>query len=435
MKELLIKSTSISRSLMLMTLCLFVFTSASTASNLSKKAQETDTLSYISVKGVILDEENNEPLVFANVALEGTNIATVTNSEGAFGLKIPKDNAQQNIQVSYIGYKGKTIALKDLKSNKNKIKLELLTVSLDAINVFPKDANLLIRAVLNRRSENYVQDESLMTAFYRETIKNRRKYASLSEAVVEVYKQGYDNDRYDAVRLLKGRKSADYSKLDTLLFKLQGGPYSTLMLDIMKNPYMILSEDVISDYVFKIANVTRENDRLLYVLEFEQQEWIDEPMFYGKLYIDSEKLAIVSANYMVNTEDKAAVGRMFIKRKPAGAVVYPTEANYLVTYRETNGKWMYAYSRGEITFKVKWKKRLFNSVYHTGIEMAITDWEKTTQKRFKGSDRMKMNVVMSDAEYGFADKNFWGAYNVIEPEKSINSAIKKIQKNLSKIDN
>lgn len=434
MKNLINNSSRIGRSLVLITLCLFTFTAITSAGNLFKKAQETDTLSFISVKGVILDEDDNKPLVFANVAIEGTNIATVTNSEGVFGLKVPKEMANKNLQASYIGYKGKTLAIKDLNANKNKIRLELLTVSLDAINVFPKDANLLIRAVLSRRNENYVQDESLMTAFYRETIKNRRKYASLSEAVVEVYKQGYSNDRYDAVRLLKGRKSADYSKLDTLLFKLQGGPYSTLMLDIMKNPYMILAEDIIEDYSFKIANVTRENDRLLYVLEFKQQDWIHEPMFYGKLYIDSEKLAIVSANYMVNTEDKAAVGRMFIKRKPAGAEVYPTEANYLVTYRESDGKWMYAYSRGEITFKVKWKKRLFNSVYHTGIEMAITDWEKTSEKRFKGSDRMKMNVVMSDAELGFADENFWGAYNVIEPEKSIDSAIKKIKKNLSKLD-
>ena len=33
---------------------------------------------------------------------------------------------------------------------------------------------------------------------------------------------------------------------------------------------------------------------------------------------------------------------------------------------------------------------------------------------------------------GFSDPNFWGAYNIIEPEKSIESAIKKISKQLNK---
>jgi hypothetical protein len=379
--------------------------------------------------------DSGDELVFANVTVEGTNIATVTNSEGYFALKVPNEMLNKRITFSYIGYKQKTMPISALKEDKNKIKLDVLTVSLDAITVFPKDPDLLIEAVLNHRKDNYSQDENMMTAFYRETIKKRRAYASLSEAVVEVYKQGYSNQKNDAVKLLKGRKSVDYSKLDTLLFKLQGGPYSTLMLDIMKSPYMILRYDLLNQYDFEIGNITRQDDRILYILNFKQKDWVPEPLFYGSLYIDSETMAIVSASYNVNTEDKKAVGDMFIKRKPAGADVYPTKASYLVTYRESNGKWIYGYSRGEITFKVNWKKRLFNTYYHTGIEMAVTDWEKTDQKTFKGSERMKTNVVMSDTEMGFADADFWGAYNVIEPEKSIESAIKKIQKNIEKLNN
>jgi hypothetical protein len=67
--------------------------------------------------------------------------------------------------------------------------------------------------------------------------------------------------------------------------------------------------------------------------------------------------------------------------------------------------------------------------------MAVTDWEKTEEKTFRGAERMKTNIVMSDTELGFADTDFWGAYNVIEPEKSIESAIKKIQKNIEKLNN
>ncbi|MCU4164870.1 carboxypeptidase-like regulatory domain-containing protein [Carboxylicivirga caseinilyticus] len=426
-------SAQINRVFTLLIIALFISGNI-LGSTFLKKQDQNDTLSYKLVKGTIMDSDNGSPLIFANLTVEDTNIATVSNSEGDFSLKIPKEMLNKKLTVSYIGYKSKMVDIKDLKGDKNKIKLELLTVSLDAINVFPKDPYLLIQAVIQRRNENYIQEESLMTAFYRETIKNRRQYASLSEAVVEVYKHSYGNDRQDVIRLMKGRKSADYSKLDTLVFKLQGGPYSTIMLDIMKNPYMILDYDVLEDYTFSIANITREDNRLLYVLEFAQREWVQEPLFYGKLYIDAESLAIVNATYNINTEDQAAVARMFIKRKPAGAQVYPTEASYMVSYREKDGKWIYGYSRGELTFKVKWNKRLFNSVYHTGIEMAVTDWKATNEKPFKSSDRMKMNIVMTDAQLGFADDNFWGKYNVIEPEKSIETAIKKIQKNLDKLE-
>ncbi len=389
---------------------------------------------YKEIKGKVVAANSGDELVFANVTIEGTNIATVTNSEGSFALKVPNEMLNKSLTFSYIGYQKKSVPIAELDDDKNKIKLEVLSVSLDMITVFPKDPNVLIEAVLHHRKDNYPQDENLMTAFYRETIRKGRAYASLSEAVVEVYKQSYSSPKNDAVKLLKGRKSADYNKLDTLLFKLQGGPYSTLMLDIMKSPYMILSYDVLDQYDFEIGNITRQDNRILYILNFKQKDWVPEPLFYGSLYIDSETMAIVSASYNVNTEDKKAVGAMFIKRKPAGAVVYPTKASYLVTYREKDGKWIYGYSRGEITFKVKWKKRLFNTNFHTGIEMAVTDWEKTTEKTFRGAERLKTNIVMSDTEMGFADGDFWGEYNVIEPEKSIESAIRKIERNLDKLD-
>ena len=68
--------------------------------------------------------------------------------------------------------------------------------------------------------------------------------------------------------------------------------------------------------------------------------------------------------------------------------------------------------------------------------MAITDWEKINNDRpIKLKDRLRSSVIMSDEASGFQDPEFWGEYNVIEPEKPIESAIKKIQKQLKKIDN
>ncbi len=70
--------------------------------------------------------------------------------------------------------------------------------------------------------------------------------------------------------------------------------------------------------------------------------------------------------------------------------------------------------------------------------MAVTDWEQNLTNAIpRSKDRMKSSIILSDEALGFADPDFWGEYNIIEPEKSIESAIRKIQRQLrrGKIDN
>jgi len=413
-------------------LILMGFSEAANASPAIPKSNQPDTLTYVQYKGSVSDQETRSPLAFASLTLNGTNIATITNSEGEFSLKVPKSMTEGKVTVSFLGYKNKIVNLSEFKSERTRIELDLLVIALNEVRVFPKDPELLIRAVMNKRADNYFNDQTLMSAFYRETIKKRRTYVSLSEAVVEIHKQPYMSSRIDVAQLYKARKSTDYTKMDTLTFKLQGGPYTTLYLDIMKNPEMVFTEDMIGNYEFTLENITKVNDRLIYVLSFKQRSQITEPLYYGKLFIETESLAITSATFNLNVENKMMASDMFIKKKPAGAKVYPTLAAYHIDYREKDGKWYYSYSRGQITFKVDWNKKLFNTVYESTIEMAVTDWEKTTDKPVKMADRMKTSVVMTDEISGFADREFWGEYNVIEPEKPIETAIKKIQKKLEK---
>ena len=45
---------------------------------------------------------------------------------------------------------------------------------------------------------------------------------------------------------------------------------------------------------------------------------------------------------------------------------------------------------------------------------------------------MTPSTILIDEATGFSDSEFWGEYNIIEPEKSIESAIEKISKQLEK---
>ncbi|MBT8290792.1 MAG: carboxypeptidase-like regulatory domain-containing protein, partial [Muriicola sp.] len=133
----------------------------------------------------------------------------------------------------------------------------------------------------------------------------------------------------------------------------------------------------------------------------------------------------------ITNRDKAS--RLFVRKKPRNADVYPVEVAYRVDYREKNGRWYYGYSNALLEFKINWDKKLFNSVYSMTCEMAVTDWEKNSdlsEPRFR--DRLKSTMILSDEASGFSDPDFWGEYNIIEPEKSIESAIRKIQRQLRK---
>ena len=124
---------------------------------------------------------------------------------------------------------------------------------------------------------------------------------------------------------------------------------------------------------------------------------------------------------------------MFVRRKPANASVYPTEISYRVDYREKDGRWHYGYSNALLEFKVDWDKKLFNSIYSLSLEMAVTDWEPNTEGSVpRLRDRMRSSIILGDEAEGFSDPDFWGAFNIIEPDKSIESAIRKIQRQLKR---
>ena len=307
-------------------------------------------------------------------------------------------------------------------------------MALSEVNVIvPKNAEELVRETFDKKGENYFEDPTLMTAFYRETIKKRRKNVSLSEAVVNIHKTPYSNKQVDKIELYKARKSTDYGKLDTLALKLQGGPFNALYVDIMKYPEYIFTNETIGWYNYSFERSARINDKLIYIVNFKQKnENSEDQLYQGQLFIDAENKILTSAVYSLNITDKNLAAQMFVKKKPAKANVYPTEVAYRVDYREKDNKWYYGYSNVLMEFKINWDDKLFNSVYSMTCEMAVTDWEKNLSSNLKGKEKLRRNIILSDEAIGFSDPNFWGEYNIIEPEKSIESAIKKIQKQLKK---
>lgn len=395
-------------------------------------AQDEAAQPFRQFTGRVVDADTGDPLVFATLSLESQNVSTVTNSEGGFLLKVPEDLQEGSVVISFLGYQTRSVPLSQFQETDNRISLEVSVTSLQEVDVVvPRDPRTLVIETLKKKGDNYFEESTRMTAFYRETIRRRKRNVSLSEAVVTIYKSPYTAARPDAVELYKARKSTDYSRLDTVALKLQGGPFNALYVDLMKYPDFVFSDDYIDDYDFFFERNTRIDDRPIFVIGFRQKPSILEPLYQGKLFIDGERKVLTSAIFSLNITDPLLASRMFVRRKPANASVYPTEVSYRVDYREKDGRWYYGYSNAILEFKVDWDRKLFNSVYNLTCEMAVTDWEVFPENRIpRGRDRIRSSIILSDEAEGFSDPDFWGEYNIIEPDKSIESAIRKIQRQL-----
>jgi len=389
-----------------------------------------DTVNFNTYYGQVIDVANSRFLPFATIEAVGSNVATVSNIDGEFTIKIAKESKVAELKISYIGFASETISLSDFKlSRTKKIVMKPNSVQLEEITIRPQDALELIVDVLTNIKNNYSTDPMMMRGFYRETIQRGRNYASISEAVVDIYKGSYSNDfQVDQVKLFKGRKSADVEKMDTVLFKVQGGPSTTILLDVVKNPYILLSSDFHGIYDFELSDVINIGDQLHYVVSFSQKSHISEPYYNGKLYIDMKKLAIIFVKDASTTENKEEAARLFIRRKPMGMSIVPEKAAYRAKYTVEDDHWYFRYARAEVRFKVNWKKKLFNTSYSTMSELAITDRTFEGIEKFTGKERFKTHDVLNDKVYIFFDQGFWEGYNVIEPDQSIESAIRRLNR-------
>ena len=74
--------------------------------------------SPVVVRGMVIDEENKEPVIGAAVFIDGTNKGIVTNVDGQFALKVPSDTS---LVISYIGYKKQKVHVSSLLRSENNV--------------------------------------------------------------------------------------------------------------------------------------------------------------------------------------------------------------------------------------------------------------------------------------------------------------------------
>ena len=399
-------------------------------------AQETPD--YLQIAGKVIDGTSGKPLHYASVNLAGTNISNVTNAEGVFTLKVdPRTAPSALVTVSYLGYATVTLKLADFEGSdmKNLLKIALTQVSL-TLNpslIRAQNPEELLLAALYRIKQNYSDHHVGMTAFYREMVKKgNSKYLTMNEAILDIDKAPYNSFQTDRVGIYKGRGSQNYDSTDTLFIKYQGGVVSILDIDQAKNPFaMVPIYDVPHYYELKSEPAEFLGERMFYVVSFNQKPNVEEIFLRGKVYIDSESLAIGRMEMWMNVEGRDDAVELFVLKRPQSTRFEVKSAGYVINYKCTEGKWYYDYGKMELKFETRRKRSLFRNHYTVMSEIAITD-HKSEPPVIERDARVRFKDQMTEKVTAFTDDNFWENYNVIEPDSDIEAIIRKIVRQLKK---
>lgn len=389
-----------------------------------------DDEKYFTISGVVKDQSSKKELEYVNITVLGTNLSSITNEDGAFALKVKDSIRAKEIEFSRIGYfsaripyEGKNLSGQTFYLIPNEKRLKEVVIE------SWENPESLVREAIRRIDRNYSDKPNMLTGFYRETVQKKNKFINISEAVIDVYKNSYAGSAFaDRVQVLKGRELLATKTNDTLAVKLQGGPILAIYADIVKNPDVLLDEESLSNFSFKMENAEFLDDRQQYVVSFSPVVDLPYPLYFGKLFIDQETLAFTRAEFNLDLRDRIKATESILRKKPAGLRFNPEEVSFIVSYKQRDRKSYLNYIRNEVKFKCDWKRRLFATNYTILSEMVVTECQEDGVSNIPHKESFNKYESLSDKVMSFYDDNFWGSYNIIEPTESLESAVNKLKK-------
>ena len=385
-----------------------------------------DSAAYFSIEGRLTDRYTGEPVAYATVGVPTNAIGTVSHQDGSFRLRLPVSLEDSRLRISHIGYTAYEAGVLSLQGQPQEIQLEPRVISIQEVVVRLVNPLRLLHEMIEKREQNYAADPVYFTSFYREGVERKKGFINLSEAVFKVYKAPLGNSASDQVKLLKMRRITNEGEKDTLILKMKSGVSSCLMLDVIQNLPDFLLPGNEPQYNYVQSDITEIDNRMAYVVSFEQKKEITEPLYTGELYIDAENSALLAARFEVHPKHIEKATGMFVTRKSRSLRISAQKAVYQISYKPWNGKYYINHIRGDLSFKVRKSNRLFGaSTLHTWFEMATCRIENDSVTRFPRNEILQTRTIFADPRFTYY-RSFWDNFNIILPEGQLHEAISKI---------
>ena len=378
-----------------------------------------------SVRGTVRDARTGKPVEAVHVRVPARNFATVTNADGEYTIK--SDREITALVFSHLGYRTQTLQPAGGEAD---VRLVPEATLLDEASIISGDAREILLAASDRIPENFSREPEMLGCFYRETVRKRQRYTYISEAVARLYKTGYDKGTSrDHAALDKSRVLLSPRAGDTLSVKVQGGPAQAVVFDVVKNPDVLFSGELLPLYQFTMDRPAYIGDRLQFVIRFQPGKVLpDWPLYSGTVYIDRARLSFTRIEMARDLSDEYKATRALVVRKPFSLRFHPKEVSFVIHYSEQDGLSRLSYYRSLLRFDCDWKKRLFRTGYTALNELVVTDIRDGIPRPVPRGEQFSVKDILTDRAADFFDPAFWENYNIIEPTESLEHAIGRLRK-------
>jgi protease II len=460
------------RLLLLLALIIVAFTNAqNTNQNLTPASQKTIT-------GLVVDKTDGTPLPYAYLKLDNVGIGTVTEGDGKFTITIPKKYDSYTITISYLGFEDLQLSVQNFKTkNGETFAMASEATSLNEVVVKAPEkmpsAKALLKKVIKNIPENYANSPTMITGYYRETMKENGVYMKYTDAVSNYYEAPYRKKKYkwrdyqfpynisfstgafnsenalhrihfhhktlkeEQANIINSRSSGSLSKRE-FNANIEGGPLGLFARNRVKYKESFLGKKARRDFTYQISEELDDTGTWVYVLDFhtkttkEDLDALESPsnrkqwklankrkLLKGRIYIDQEDFDILRYECAVpNNLKQYFCGYGFNEIKHFD---YKLD----VRFKKKGDRYYVNKMRHEDEFIFKDSISQTTTYYSAISEFDGTDINTKNAKKFPKEDNFA-NVVANQL-YEFPleyDATFWEKYTAEHAVAIIDSTIR-----------
>ncbi len=347
----------------------------------------------------IVDQTNNQPIVFATVILVNSKVGVISDKNGNFRIPNKYLTQHESLKISCIGYQTHTFNVGTLQSqNQYVLKLSQKIESLDEVIIEARikekqyGAKKIVRFALKKIPDNYPVEPFGHISYYRDYQKvlNAKKlsnghplkmadYVNLNEGIVKVFDAGFGSNKF----LDSNNQSALFQygmNKDFLIDSLLAVPYDNFNVKYLKGVVVsplggnelyllnigdcirnynqksfsfvdIMNEDFVKKHSFWIDKIVFLDDEPIYKIDFLSRIMTMDPYYKGSgsIYIGKNDFGIHKLKYATKDVKK-------------NVILY--EVN--IEYKKTNDKYFLNYLTFNNIFDIKYGDvfKVENMIYH-----------------------------------------------------------------------
>tara|TARA_B110000967_G_scaffold60825_1_gene62483 strand:+ start:511 stop:1677 length:1167 start_codon:yes stop_codon:yes gene_type:complete len=331
--------------------------------------------SEIIVKSEITDI-NKQTLAFTSISIMSKSIGTISNEEGRFSLRLTKENLNDTITISTLGFKSFKIKVQDFIDQDIKVvTLEEDLVSLDEIVI--QDPSSYVKSALKKLKETTYSKGHQLNILYRRFSNENNVSRFLVEHYAKVYDNGPTSREFGPIEIVEARKSNDYR------FAKKKQKFHAIKMTAKQNP--LRAGISTRSYKWKIVDDTSYDGEDVIVLEGKDKnkknKWI-------RLYIGSDTSNIYKF-------EKSDLNAVYIYKKNKDGTMVLSYHNREYVFREKvspQTKRLLKLEEDEIKLSYR----------HEAIILGI----ETDRKKIRVSENIKLGKDIGDYNLKY-DPQFW----------------------------